>query len=276
MTLPWNFEAFRRFLAFDVIQQACATILPFNGSPLFQDQTLMSDFTNRLYQRTGLEWMPKREVSDGVIFNIEGSVFRNKARVFTSLYLVDPDSLDHKENVIVTEFGKAIGLGHIDETNFYKEVISRFEYPHPAYDENWESWIAAKKKLRPFLYILDIMINLYQKDLEGSINVDEIARVAFENPDHTKAKYFAKEILQMRTKKSLTKRKSNDQTDRKIGDILGFLCMSGFAFYDGNRIALNLLDRHKNENTFFWQSRNHQNSLESLIAFVDSGIRDLK
>ncbi len=274
--LPWNFEAFRRFLAFNIVQQACAALLPFDGLPLFEDQTLMSEFTMRLYQRTGLEWMPKREVSEGVIFNIEGSVFRNKARVFTSLYLVDPDSLEQKTNLSVTDFGKAIGLGYINESQFYKEVISRFEYPHPAYDENWSAWTTADKKLRPFLYLLDLMVKIYQEDLVGSITVDEIARVAFEEPDHSNTKSLAKEILLLRTKKSLTKRERNDQVDRKIGDLLGFLCMSGFTFYDGKKIALNLIDKHKNENTFFWESREGQNSLDNLIDLIESGIKNLK
>lgn len=273
--LPWHFEAFRRFLTFDVIQQACAALLPFEGEALFEDPSLLSEFTTLLYKRTGMEWLPRREVSDGINFNIEGSVFRNKARIFSSLYLVDPKSFDFKETLAITNFGRAIGLGFVTEQEFYRQILMRYEYPHPAYEENWDAWIAAKCFLRPFIYFMDLMINIYEKDGEGSIAVEEIAQVAFKNPDHKLVKLYSEEILNLRTRKSLQKRTRDDQVDRKIGDILGFMCLSGVTFYDGNKVGLNLIDKHKEEASFFWEKRKGQDRLSELKAIVASATREL-
>lgn len=270
--LPWNFEAFRRFLAFDVLQQACASLLPYEDQHLFTDESLMLEFTERLYKRTGQEWMPKRTASEGVLFNIEGSVFRNKARVFSSLYLITPECLETKEKLKITEFGKALGLGYVSETQFYELILTRFEYPHPAYEENWSTWIKSKKSLKPFLYVISILIEIHNLDDIGSVSASELAEFAFEVNDNSKAKEIAKKIVESRDKKTKSSRERSDQVDRKINDILGFMCISGVCYYDSNNVSLNLLDRHADEKAFFWEKRNGQDRKQYLQQLVKNNL----
>ncbi|AZZ37454.1 hypothetical protein CIK05_11840 [Bdellovibrio sp. qaytius] len=215
--------------------------------------------------------MPNRTASEGVMFNIEGSVFRNKARVFTSLYIVDPECLEKKEKLIITEFGRALGLGYVNESQFYEFIITRFEYPHPAYEDNWDAWTEAKKTLKPLLFILDILLELHDLDDEGVITTNELAMFAFSNCDQTKAKEIANSIYKSRKSKADTTREKSDQIDRKISDLLGFLCIAGFCYYEANSVCLNLMDRHKEEGTFFWGKRDGQDRKHFFKMLIKNG-----
>ena len=197
-SLPWNFEAFRRYLAYDIVQQAAASLLRFDGEHLFSDPALMNEFTELLTKRTGMPWLPNRTASEGVLFNIEGSVFRNKARVFTSLYLCDPQSLTSGTPLAMTQFGRAVGLGYVTQSEFYRELLCRFEYPHPAYQDNWDAWSAAGISLKPFIFILDILANIYAVDRLGEASTGELATYAHSTPYHAKAKEVANAILASR------------------------------------------------------------------------------
>ncbi len=37
--------------------------------------------------------------------------------------------------------------------------------------------------------------------------------------------------------------------------MFGFLCISGYTYYDGDKIYLNLHDVHPEESTHFWEKR---------------------
>lgn len=269
ISLPWNFEAFRRFLAFDIVQQAAATLCLYDGQPVFNDTILMQEFSDTLSLRTGLEWLPRRQASEGVLFNTEGDVFRNKARVFTSLYLLNPESL--KSNVFeVTEFGKGLGLGFIDEEHFYKEVCARYEYPHPAYDDNWAAWRSAGISLRPLAFILKILLHIYEIDSKGAVSIAELGTHAYSRPFYSDSKEIAETIVFSRKQSEAVKRMRSDKVDRKIGDILGFLCMAKLCFYKEDRVAINLLDIHHEEKTAFWHKRQQQDKLGELKSFLES------
>ena len=123
--LPWNFEAFRRFITYEVLQQAAATLQLYDGEMLFANPALMEEFSRRIDIRTGLEWLPKRQVSEGVIFNVEGNLFRNKARVFTSFYIIDPMCLRENTALKITEFGRALAYGYISREDFYRQIFVR-------------------------------------------------------------------------------------------------------------------------------------------------------
>lgn len=274
--LPWNFEAFRRFISYGVMQQACAALLAYENEPLFSDESMLSDFSSRLNKRTGVEWEPRRKVSEGVLFNTEGSVFRNKKRVFTSLYTIDPGCFETGK-LVITNFGKALGYGFITEPEYYELLISNYEYPHQAYDDNWMAWNNAEKKLRPLLFLLSIMYAIYEKDGVGTLNADEIARFAFNSADNLNYKIIAKEILDNRkvlSKAGLSPRSKElkDKIDRKINDIFGFLCLSHFAYYEADGISLNLMDKHNEEKTNFWEKRIGQNKKEYIHSFITSNL----
>ena len=50
--------------------------------------------------------------------------------------------------------------------------------------------------------------------------------------------------------------------------MLGFLCMSGATYYNGNNIRLNLLAVHQDEKTFFWERRLSEDRLTELQALI--------
>lgn len=272
--LPWNFEAFRNYLNFENLQQAAASLIQFNGKPLFTDSSLMKEFTDLLVLRTGLPWVPKRTVSEGVIYNIEGSVFRNKARVFTSLYICDPRCLREDGNLIITDLGLALGLGYLRRIEFYKEIIARYEYPHPAYHENWEAWTRKKSRLKPLVFILDILVKIFELDGQGEVSSAEIAEFAHPQPYHTQTQRIAEQILNARNKKISSKRRRSDDIDRKINDLMGFLCISGVTFYRENNIKINLLDKDKEEQAWFWEKRRGAiNKTEEIKNYIREALK---
>jgi hypothetical protein len=273
--LPWKFEAFRKYITFEVLQQAAASLLRFENQPLFNDTALMNEFTEQVTTRTGLPWLPEREASGGVDFNLEGTIFRNKARVFSSFYIFDHQCLLNKEDLRITDFGKALGLGYLNKRQYYREIIARFEYPHPAYQDDWSIWIDSRIRLKPLIFILDIILNIYKKDNTGEVSVSEIAKYAHPAPFQCKAAEIANTIIDNREKDRKSARKRNDEVDRKISDIFGYLCITGATFYRGDNIRINLLSTHTEEQTYFWQKRNKEDcikEIENLINYSKESI----
>lgn len=223
-------------------------------------------------ERTGLEWSPERLVSDDVQFNVEGNLFRNKARVLSSMFLIDPIAFKNGE-VKPTEFCKALAAGYIDEGQFYKEIIRRFQYPHPAYDENWQAWKAAGITLKPLLFILDILVCLAESDPgQAYFSVSEFAEFCHSRPIQDKAREIADAILQHRQSGGRIQRQRSDKVERKIGDIFGFLCMSQFCYYDKNSIRLNLVGNNPEEKVNFFQKRGDYDMLRSIREFINQSL----
>jgi hypothetical protein len=268
--LPWKFEAFRKYITFEVLQQAAACLLKYDGRPLFTDTALMNEFTSHLVSRTGLPWLPERDTSTGVNFNLEGTVFRNKARIFSSFYIFDHSSLIERDELRVTNFGKALGQGYINRREFYNEIILRFEYPHPAYEEDWVLWDDAKVNLKPFIFILEILAAIYLEDGVGEVTVAELAEFAHPSPFQALAPKIASQILSSRKTKVESIHKRSDAVDRKISDLLGFLCISGMTFYNGSSVRLNLLTRHLDDKTYFWDKRNSQSKYEEILKLINN------
>lgn len=274
--LPWNFEAFRRYLTYDVLQQAAAALLAFEGERLFTDRALMNEFTEQLTKRTGLAWLPNRTASEGVLFNVEGSVFRNKARVFTSFYICDPKCILNGTELRMTDFGRALGLGYLSQSQFYREILARYEYPHPAYQDNWDAWSQAKIKLRPFVFILDILAEIYAADKLGELSTTELAAYAHPSPLHASTRGIATTILAARRRGAAPVRERTDKVDRKLGDIIGFLCITGAAYYKGNNIRLNLLAVQREEKTHFWEKRDTDDRLNELLDIINAAKKDIR
>lgn len=269
--LPWHFEAFRSFINFDVLQQSATVLCLFEGKNIFKEPSTYSKFERTLVERTGIEWLPERKVSDDILFNVEGSLFRNKARVFTSFYLVDPTCIKKKENLVITPLCKALGTGVLTKKEFYKIIVSRYKYPHSAYDENWTSWKKADLEIKPLQFILKILYELHELDSsEASLNVSEFATYAHSNPFIIKAKEIALNILSSRKEGADNKRERSDQIDRKIGDIFGFLCITGYTYFYKNRLYINLMDVHPKEQVYYWEKRGDINRKEEIKKLVEN------
>lgn len=272
--LPWNFEAFRKFITFRAAQNASNVISLFDGQSITTDTKALREFQTMLSERSGLIWEPIRQNSEDVIFNNEGNVFRNKARVLSSLFLINPFTLKNRGVLESTTFSKRLSSGKINEKQFYEFIITNYEYPHPAYDENWAEWNAVDIHLKPFIFILQILIELFELEKgQEFLTVEEFARFAHNTPFHSKVKEISQEIYSSRKAElTLPTRVRSDKIDRKINDIFGFLCISGLCYFDGSKIRLNLITRHPEEETFFYLSRNGVNVLENLYKIIERGI----
>lgn len=271
-TLPWNFEAFRNFISFEVLQQAASVLCLFEGEDIFSNDYQMERFEYELSIRTGVEWLPKRNIDADIHFNAEGNLFRNKARVFTSFYLIDLSCLIERSKLALTPFCKALGTGKLDGRKFYNEIICRFEYPHPAYEENWSKWNAAGIAIKPLVLMLEILIQLYEiKPSESYFTVSEFASFAHPRPFYSDTKSIAKSILEFRTSGEKVERQRSDEVDRKIGDIIGFLCMTGYTYYHGNKIFLNLIDVHPTEKVYFYEKRGEVNTKIQIQNVIKDG-----
>lgn len=271
--LPWNFEAFRKFIDYKTLQNAASVICLFENRDILASPKDLEEFEGAMKKRTGLEWSPERLVSEDVNFNVEGNLFRNKARVLTSLYLVDPIVLKNENRVKPTPFCKALGAGYINNHEFYKEIFSRFTYPHPAYDENWQAWTAAGLSLRPLLFILDILVNLAEAGTEQAyLSVAEFAEFGHSNPVQAKAHEIAGSIIENRKNGQRIERQRSDKVERKIGDIFGFMCMSQFCYYDKSLIRLNLIGNHADENVNFTTRRGEYDVLQQTKDFINKSL----
>lgn len=266
--LPWNFEAFRKFIDYSTLQNAASVICLFEDKDILNSPKDLADFEQMMNERTGLDWSPERLVSEDIQFNSEGNLFRNKARVLSSLLLIDP--LAFKNGAVKpTAFCKALSAGFITKDNFYKEIIYRFQYPHPAYDENWQAWNEAGLKIKPLLFILQILTHLAEINPDQAfLTVSEFAEFAHAQPFHDKTKQIAEQIVNFRNSGERIQRQRSDKVERKIGDIFGFICMSQYCYYDKNSIRLNLIGLHPDENVYFSQKRNEHDILKSITDFA--------
>jgi hypothetical protein len=266
--LPWNFEAFRRYINYSTLQNTASVLCLFDGRDILSSPKDLSEFEEMMSLRTGLDWSPERLVSEDIQFNTEGNLFRNKARVLTSFYLIDPIAFKNGE-VKPTEFCRALAAGFISKELFYKEIFQRFQYPHPAYDENWTAWKSAGIVLRPLLFILDILINLARINPEQAyLTVSEFAEFGHPHPFQDKAQEIAGKIIEFRRSDKTIQRQRSDKVERKIGDIFGFMCMSQFCYYDKNSIRLNLMGINPEENVYFYQKRGEYDTLNSTNDFL--------
>lgn len=268
--LPWNFEAFRKFIDYTTLQNAASVICLFETRDILSSPKDLEEFERAMNKRTGLEWSPERLISKDISFNVEGNLFRNKARVLTSLYLVDPITLRDKNKVIATPFCKALGAGYINRKRFYEEIFRRFTYPHPAYDENWQAWTNKGITLKPLIFILDILVNLAESNIDQAyLTVAEFAEFGHSNPIQGKAKEIANAIITNRSSGQKIMRQRSDKIERKIGDIFGFMCMSQFCYYDKNSIHLNLISEHVDEKVHFLLRRGEIDVLKQIKSYIN-------
>ena len=268
-SLPWRIEAFREYLTFEVLQAAAAVFAIYEGERFDPRNPRIIEMQLLLVERTQKEaWIPKRAGSEDVDWNVEGDVTRNKGRVFTSMLILHPKEWADGE-VRLTEFGHALASGRVTKSKFYDFIISRFKYPHPAWEDNWAEWRSAGRVLYPFIYLLQTLLSLHGQSPDNAyLTVDEVADYLHPIPDHGMVDAYASAIIKSRQEGRPATTKRSDKIHRKIGDLLGFLCLSPYCFYKGTAVHLNLIDTHSVELTHFWGSRNSQDKLNRIIALI--------
>jgi hypothetical protein len=263
--LPWKIEAFREYLTYETLQQAAAVLSIYEGEIFDVRNPRIIEMQNLLAARTGKDaWIPNRSVSNHINWNAEGDVTRNKGRVFTSMLILTPKEwCDDK--VQLTPFGKALGAGRVERREFYDFIITRFRYPHPAWAENWDAWVKAERTLYPFAYLLQTLMELYRESSnDGFLSVQEVADYLYVDPDHAKVASHARDIIAARSENRAPILQRSDQIHRKIGDLVGFLCLSPYCYFRHNHVHLNLIGRHSKQLAHFWERRDGDDTLESL------------
>lgn len=260
--IEWQFEHFKTFTPYKTMQQAAAALMLFEGESTDGVNPKMGNLTEELTLNTGHPaWMPDRD-NGNLSFNSEGSVFRNKARLFSMFYIcVPPDLLKSNgmdKQIVLTPFGKALAKGEVSEEQYYRFIITRFQYPHPAYSD-YEEWKNSGVVIRPLLCIIKTMVVLFEKaGIENSyLTPSEIYRY-LQNLTDENCDDVANLILQKRSAGNEPPLPSANI--RKISEMLAFLSIAGYVYIDStikpeDRYRLNLVMRHPKENTLFFLQR---------------------
>lgn len=268
--LPWKIEAFREYLTYEVLQPAASVLQIFEGEEFAIKNPKILRMQSMIESRTNkAAWVPRRTGSEKIKWNTEGDLTRNKGRLLTSMLILHPK--EWVENRIqLTPFGHALADGKISSDQFYDFILTHFRYPHPVWKDNWEAWTNEGKQLYPFLYLLEALVALYKVSPEHAhLSTDEIADYLHVKPDHDQVTSHVESIVEAREKESPSITPRQDAIHRKISDIMGFLCLTRYCYYSGNRIQLNLLDRHETEKVNFYISRKGQDKLEEIKALLD-------
>lgn len=272
--LPWHFEAFREYISYQTLLSASAVLRQFEGEEVSSSNPRIQQMQKLLALRTNKSsWIPNRSGSADVDWNLEGDVYRNKGRLLSSMLILEPKDASDPPRVRLLPFGRALARGEISEREFYGFIITKFRYPHPAWDDNWEAWIQAGRTLYPFAYLMQVLIALDAISADAAfLTTDEVARHLYPISDHAQVRALAKSIHEHRSTSTASPRSRSDDIDRKITDIFGFLCLSGYCYYKpgGSAIGLNLRERHTQELTMFERSRQRQDRLQAIKNLVKS------
>lgn len=259
--IAWQFEHFKTFTPYEIMQQAAAALLLFEGESTDGTNPKMARLTEELTVNTGHPaWMPARETGN-LHINTEGSVFRNKARLFSAFFIcVPPDLLKtegYGKQIMLTGFGRALAEGKVSEDEFYRFIVKKFEFPHLAYSD-YDDWVASGCRVRPLVIILKALVALYEKGGRNSeyITSAEIYKWLQVLPNENVSE-AVNGILASRQSES-NDTYSSDQL-RKINEMLAFLAIGGFIYIDStggeDRYWLNLVSRHPKEKTLFYLQR---------------------
>lgn len=260
--LEWQFEHFKTFTPYVIMQQAAAALYKFEGENTDGINPKMGKLTDELITNTGHPaWMPDRE-NGNLNINTEGSVFRNKARLFSVFYICVPPDLLKKEGygkqIMLTPFGRALADGKVSEPEFYSYIIKNFQYPHPAYSD-YNVWKNSGVIIRPFVCIMKTLIYLFEKfGLNDSyITTSEVCKFLQPLQDEN-IEQAANSIINYRKNENKISYSSDDL--RKISEMLAFLSIASFVYIDstdGNedKYRLNLIMKHPKEKTLFYLQR---------------------
>lgn len=280
----WQFEHFKTFVSYDIMQPAAACLLLFEGENTDGGNPKMNRLSRMLIERTGHpSWLIDRERGTGnLLVDKEGSVFRNKARLFSSFYIMVPPELLRLNNlekqIMLTEFGKALALGYVSEKDYYDFIIKKFEYPHPVYIEEYKNWTDLNAKVRPFILVLKILVELYEKfGLENAF-ITSFEIYHFLQPVHNEniVEQVAKEIIEERGTHQLDTKVDT----RKVDEMLSFLSKSGYIYIYSHEsheyFYLNLLERHTFERSLYFEKRRAGGPGTAQRKFLESKLDSIK
>lgn len=260
--LEWQFEHFKTFTPYQIMQQAAAALLLFEGENTDGANPKMGRLTEELTLNTGHPaWMPDRE-NGNLNVNTEGSVFRNKARLFSSFYICVPPDLLKKDGygkqIMLTGFGKALAEGRVSEEEFYRYIIKKFGYPHLAFSD-YEEWVNEGIAIRPLLLIIKALVTLFEKRGKDAAYITSAEIYSFLQPLKDEECIDAvSKILEARDNEE-RQTYSSDKV-RKINEMLAFLSIAGYVYIDSTQSGedkywLNLIMRHPREKTLFYLQR---------------------
>jgi hypothetical protein len=281
--LSWDFEAYRAFLPFAVMQQAANVLHRFEGVRT-DDDVAMGRLTAMLVERTGRgSWEPQRRVGE-IAYSEEGGVFRNKARMLGSFFICVPPELHRAAGLPPTiellDFGRRLALGQIRHRDYYDFIIARFHYPHPVFT-SYETWDSSGRTFWPLVFLLQILRELYRSNpAEAYLERSEVVHELMSVSDNGLAADAARSLLERRAAHhSYPRLPPSDIRTRKVGDMMGFLAISGYALYlSDQRAGLNVHDVHPVEGTHFLESRQaggvHADRLGDIDRLIDSRNRE--
>lgn len=278
--LLWKFEAFREYLTYEVLQPASAVLNLFEDEIITEANPRIKKLEKLLANRTGkTSWKPNRSGTPDISWNSEGDFTRNKERLLTSMLIMYPKDFE-QGRLKLTPFGKALATGKVSRESFYRFLVLNFKYPHPAYEDNWLEWKSKKRQLYPFVFILEVLLNLFENNPEECfLSVREVEFILFPLSDHIRVMEASEMVISSRENNSLEKRKQiGDELTRKINDMIGFLCISGFCCYvRNNDITLNLHGIHDEEKTHYYVERRPPKKVkESVVDNLKSLISEFK
>ena len=267
--LSWKIEAFREYLCFEVLQPAASVMKLFEGHHSSGNTTKMKKMQKLLEERTNKSsWIPKRSGSADLNWNVEGDVWRNKGRLFSSMLIMYPREW-YQNRIKLTEFGSALASGIVKKSGYYDFLLKNYCYPHPAYKEHYEEWINHKEFLLPFIYLLKALLLLYEENSSASfLTTDEIADYLHLNPSHRNLPQKVNKILESRTNITKKVSKRTDDIHHKINDLMGFLCLSGYCHYQRNNIVLSTISEHSLERVYFDGERKKESMLNRVKCLV--------
>lgn len=259
--IEWQFEHFKTFTPYATMQQAAASLLLFEGESTDGVNPKMGKLTDELTANTGHPaWMPERD-NGNLTYNSEGSVFRNKARLFSMFYIcVPPDLLKangYEKQIMLTDFGRALATGKVNEEEFYRFIIKKFQYPHLAYSD-YDAWVESGVVIRPLLCIIKTMVLLYEEAGTDSAYLTASEVIRYLQPlINEDCGTIIETILQKRISKEVSPLSSAEV--RKVSEMLAFLAIAGYVYIDSteseDKYCLNLVMRHPKEKTLFFLQR---------------------
>lgn len=258
--IEWQFEHFKTFTPYEIMQQAAASLALYEGESTNGINPKMQRLTSSLKEQTGHPaWMPERD-NGNLKINTEGSVFRNKARLFSSFYIcVPPDLLKETGEdkvVMLTGFGKALADGRVSEKEFYDFIIRKFAYPHRSFSD-YAEWVELGVVIRPFVAILSTLVELFKNEGKEAAYLTAYEVYKFIQPCTDKNYKKVAETIASTRKQDVEIEKLDI---RKINEMFAFLSIAGYVYIDSSvskedRYYLNLIARHPQEKTLFYLSR---------------------
>lgn len=274
--LPWRIEAFREYLSYEVLQPAASVLATFEGEVISSKNPNILKMQKLLELRTSkYTWLPNRSGSKDINWNLEGDVTRNKGRLLTSMLILYPKEMCD-DKIKLTEFGAALSKGLVSKKEFYDYLIKNFQYPHPAWKENWQEWKSSGKVLLPFVYLLEALLLLHQVSPEQAyLTSSEIASHLYKDASHDDIKSKVEDICQERMIKDKKNIARDEKISRKFTDLLGFLCLTRYCHYDGNDIALTTVAKHDEELVHFSVKRKGQNVVAELKVLISDAKKGL-